>query len=135
VTPIRAGQGRRQAALLEFVEDLLLARRHALPKLFDVEPRCTHLREHAFGSLLVFVNVVLGHLYKHFHLGLEEAVGRAVADDLGDEHLGAVVLDVRLVQDVVFDPALTCGIEDFLLDDRVRQEFKARRFAPDGPLT
>jgi hypothetical protein len=58
-------------------------------------------------------------------LGLEEP-GIQVGHDLGDQDLGAVMLDVGFVQHVlVLDPVLARRIKDFFLDHGVDRELGA----------
>ena len=77
------------------------------------------LGEQAFRALLLFLDVMLDQLREHRDLRVVEfLVGLAV--ELGDQHLGAVMLDIGFVEQVVvLDLALAGRIEDLLLDRRV----------------
>src|SRR3546814_6897435 len=62
---------------------------------------------------------------QHLDLGIEEIVGRVAFLYVVDQQLGAVMLDIGLVQRIVLYPAAKGGVENLLLDQRVDLEFQA----------
>ena len=83
------------------------------------------LGEEAFAGLLLFLHMMLDHLGEHRDLGVVELVPWGALSHLGDQDLGAVMLDIGLVLEVVFDGFLARRIEDLLLDRGVHREFGA----------
>jgi hypothetical protein len=64
-------------------------------------------------------------LGEHRDLGVVEFLAGAAGLELGDQHLGAVMLDIGFLDHVLFDLALAGGIEDFLFDDGVNRQLGA----------
>src|SRR3546814_20447135 len=62
---------------------------------------------------------------QHLDLGIEEIVGRVAFLYVVDQQLGAVMLDIGLVQRIVLYPAAKGGVETLLLDQRVDLEFRS----------
>ena len=96
-----------------------------LAERFHVDVALARLGEEAFARLLLFLHVMLDHLGKDRDLGVVEFVLGVALGDLGDQHLGAVVLDIGLVLEIVLHGLLAGRIEDFLLDRRVDRELGA----------
>jgi hypothetical protein len=104
--------GRGQTVSLEPGHQLLLARQHASAKAVQVEPRRSRLGEHPFRPLLFFVDMVFDLFGENLDLGVIEFLVGTASLNLGDKHLGAVVLDIGFPNQIIFDLALACGIED-----------------------
>ena len=117
--------GLRQTFSGDLPDELLLACRHALAQILQVEAGRLRLGEHAFGAHLFLLDVVLDLLREHFHLGVIEIVFGAAGFELRDQHLGAVMLDIGFADGLVFDLAAAGGIEDLLFDERVDGQFLA----------
>ncbi len=58
-------------------------------------------------------------------LGVVELLVRSAGFDLGDQHLGAVVLDIGFGQQVLLRVAFAGRVEDLFLDDRVHGQLGA----------
>ena len=107
---------------------LRLACRELLPKCVHVEPGLARLCEQAFEPFLFFLDVVLDFLGEHLHLGVVEFVIRAPADDLGDQHLGAVMLDIGFLEQVLVDLAFARRIENLFFDLGVDRKLETDLF-------
>jgi len=87
-----------------------------------------HLCFAARGKQLVFfvLDVMLDLFPEHLDTRVIEAVGSLRGTDLGDQLLGARVLDGGFVQQCRVDTGLaSCRIEDFFFDDGVHGEHSA----------
>ena len=62
---------------------------------------------------------------KDLDLGVVEFIAGLAGHDFGDQHLGAVVLDISFLEQVLFDLALAGRIEDFFLDLGMDAELRA----------
>ena len=88
-------------------------------------PACARLAEHALDALLLFLDVMLDLLGQHLDLGVVKFVVGPAGLDLGDQDLGAVMLDIGFLQQIFLDLALARRIEDLFLDRRVDGQFHA----------
>jgi hypothetical protein len=85
------------------------------PQRDEVQAACAARPGEHLGAL--FLDVVIDVLAQHRHLRIEHRVGRVAPLDLGDQVLGAGMLDLGFVeQGLVLDPGAHGGVEDFFLD-------------------
>src|SRR5713101_3483363 len=79
----------------------LLAFHQALAQILEINAGLLGLGEQAFRALFLLLDVVLDHLRQDADLGIVElCVGRAV-EQLGDQHLGAIMLDIGLLEQLL----------------------------------
>src|SRR3546814_4092203 len=82
-----------------------LARQHRVAELDQVDVGLAALREHALAAHFLLMDMVLDLFGQHLDLGIEEIVGRVAFLYVVDQQLGAVMLDIGLVQRIVLYPA------------------------------
>jgi hypothetical protein len=83
------------------------------------------LRKQALHPFLFFLDVVFDFFLQHLDLGVVIFVARAAVHDFGDQHLGAIVLNVAFLKQILVDLALAGGIENLFLDLRMDRQLEA----------
>jgi hypothetical protein len=83
------------------------------------------LLEHIVVLFLFLFHMMLDLFLEHGDLGIEKFVVGTGGDDLVDQYLGAVMLDIGFLQEVVVDLALERGVENLFLDLRMNLELGA----------
>ena len=126
---LRAGNGSAGGvtgnAALGCRHQFVFTRRHLLAELIEVKLALFHLGKH-LGFL--FLHVVLDLLCQHRKVRREHRIIRLHALELLDQDLGRVVLDLRLVHEVlVADRFAHRRIEDLLFDRGVHLQLVAHR--------
>src|SRR5579859_2235036 len=96
---------------------LVLARLELFSKLLHVEPAALGAGEGAVARVFLFADMVFHILAEHGDLRVVIVVVLRAFQQVGDQQFDGVVLDLRLVQIVVFDAFFAAGrIEDLLFD-------------------
>lgn len=111
-----------QGSLAYPCHQLCLALRELSAERVHVEAGFLRLRKDAFHPLFLFPDMVLNLLAENLDFGIIKLVVRTAMLNLGNEHLGPIMLDISLLEHVSLDLALTRGVENFLLDLRVNRQ-------------
>ena len=114
-----------QASAFRLGQKLLLACHHLVAQGDQIDIGLPALGEHAFRRHFFFMHMMLDLFRQYLDLRIIIfSIGRT-GRDIIHEHLGAVMLDIGLVERVIFDLSTKSRVENLLLDHRMDLEFGA----------